>query len=176
MADVLGIDASWSCTGVFKSRDTDFEEHYATVATEKKGFAHQYARLEHIVEQVTGHWGQPDTIVVLEGYSFGSKNNREMMGELGGYLRLRLLKLGVRLYICPPSVLKSIATGKGNSNKQAVTLGVFKKWGFEHTNDNVVDAFVLMKIGEMIRDGKDTAEFKKLVSKMEFIDGRLANS
>jgi len=54
------------------------------------------------------------------------------------------------------TTLKKFATGKGNSPKQAMLLGVYKKWGFETDDDNLADAFALSRLAATLRSGSDT--------------------
>jgi crossover junction endodeoxyribonuclease RuvC len=164
----IGIDASWSSTGVAIER---YPGAICTraVTTKPEDFDNEYHRLLHIVDTIIGDLPSPPNslLVVVEGYSFGNSQRAHKMGELGGHLRIRLLDFGVALFICPPSVLKVFATGKGKATNTEVALGAYKKWGAEFETDDECDAYVLMQLARAIRDGKDTKEFKKLLSNME---------
>ena len=50
-----------------------------------------------------------ETVCAMEGYSFGSTNNREVMGELGGVLKLAAHQAGIAVVIAPPSCVKNFA-------------------------------------------------------------------
>jgi Holliday junction resolvasome RuvABC endonuclease subunit len=84
----------------------------------------------------------------MEGYAFGAKFAREILGELGG-----ILKLAVNDYACAdllvvsPNELKKYATGKGNAKKQDVLLGIYKNWEVSFDDDNQADAFALAVLG-----------------------------
>ncbi len=91
--------------------------------------------------------------VILEGYSFGSKGAGVFQtAELGGVLRVLIHEQGKWLVVVAPTQLKKFATGKGNSKKEEVKLGVFKRWGVEFKTNDETDAFVLAKIGEALFD------------------------
>lgn len=93
-------------------------------------------------------------IIVIEGYSFGSRGAAVFnIGELGGVMRVELYEYKLNnndcvILVVPPTVLKKFVCGKGNVNKNIVLQQVLKKYGREYNNDNSADAFVLVKIGE----------------------------
>ena len=91
-------------------------------------------------------------LVVLEGYSYCSVGLTYQIGELGGIIRVRLKELGIsetrgNLLIVPPTKLKKFVTGKGNSKKDELMMRVLKRWGYESKNNDVADAYSLMRYG-----------------------------
>lgn len=83
---------------------------------------------------------KPD-LIGLEGYSFGSKFNHEIMYSLGTVIRYFLWQSEYDYNVIPPTTLKKFVTGKGNSKKDLMLLGVYKNWGYDTTNDNLSDAY-----------------------------------
>ena len=89
--------------------------------------------------------------VAIEGYAFGSQM-ANMLGELGGVVKLTLYKLkglenGNHPLIVPPTSLKKYVTGKGQgSSKGQILLHVYKKWGVEFSDDNAADSYGLAHI------------------------------
>ena len=82
----------------------------------------------------------------MEGYAFGSQM-ANMLGELGGMVKLTLLEFGIYPLIVPPSNLKRYVAGKGNGvSKSQILLYVFRKWGAEITDDNAADSYALAKL------------------------------
>lgn len=79
-------------------------------------------------------------LVVVEGYSFGSRLNAAgafSTGELGGVVRVLLWEWDIPFVEVAPSVVKKYATGKGNGTKEAVyaaAIRAFPELAFE-TND-----------------------------------------
>lgn len=137
MAGVVGLDLSLTATGictaggagVFKPRSTGME------------------RLHAIASFVAARVSDGD-VVVIEGYSFGSKGNAMFnLGELGGVVRLDLYKSGISFVDVPPSVLKKFATGNGNANKAAMVLAAGKAGYDGPGDDNAVDAWWLRNLG-----------------------------
>jgi crossover junction endodeoxyribonuclease RuvC len=87
-------------------------------------------------------------VVVVEGYGYANPWTLATLVEFGTVLRAAAYKQpGVRLVEVAPAQLKKFVLGKGVGKKDEVRLGVFKKWGFEHVSDNVVDAYALARIG-----------------------------
>ena len=69
------------------------------------------------------------------------------IGGLGWFLRIMISRVPTwHFSVAAPTVLKKVATGKGQASKIAVCMGVMKRWGFETDNDNLADAFTLAKI------------------------------
>lgn len=82
--------------------------------------------------------------VVIEGYSLGSVNGAEPLITVGTILRYFLRQSGYEWAIAAPTQLKKFAVA---ATKQDIKLAVYKRWGFEHRSDDVVDAYVLAHIG-----------------------------
>jgi crossover junction endodeoxyribonuclease RuvC len=86
-------------------------------------------------------------LVLIEGYSFGSKGGQSFdRAELGGILRDRLCDLAPVIEV-PPSSLKKWATGKGNAQKAEVVSAVSRRFDRSFTNDDEADAFALAMLG-----------------------------
>ena len=98
-----------------------------------------------------------NSIIFIEGYSFGSKGRAIFqIAENGGILKYRLT--GQEYHIIPPANVKKFATGKGNSNKEKMynqllqDEGVdLKKMLGQETLDSpvsdIVDAYYIAKCG-----------------------------
>jgi Holliday junction resolvasome RuvABC endonuclease subunit len=104
--------------------------------------------------------------VAIEGYAPSAKFNRELLGELGGIIRLAVHE--ALHEVCPPplivspSSLKKFATGKGNVPKDNVMLAVYKKWDAEFTSNDLADAYTLARIAYAVDNGADL-EYEKAV-------------
>lgn len=99
-------------------------------------------RIDHIMRQVQRLAHDVD-LVVIEGYSFASQYKAAPMGELGGCVRFLLYRLGIPFVDVPPSTLKKYATGKGNSNKDAMIAAAIRRFGFKGCDNNEADAYLL---------------------------------
>ena len=84
-------------------------------------------------------------LVVIEGYSFSSRQGGERLGELGGVVRVALFEAGVPFVEVPPAVVKKLATGAGNAKKLAVALAASRRLQFAADDDNEADARWLLE-------------------------------
>jgi crossover junction endodeoxyribonuclease RuvC len=87
--------------------------------------------------------------VVMEDFAYAQANQMAALGGLGWFLRIMFARAGWHFSTCPTSVLKQVATGKGNSEKEVVMMCVYKRWTFESSDNNVADAYVLGKLAWM---------------------------
>lgn len=138
----LGIDQSYSG---FATTAVQGDAFYTEVyKSEKRGID----RLKDIQSHVYNWLYKFDHVddVAMEGYAFGSQM-ANMLGELGGMVKLSLLDFGIYPLIVPPTNLKKYVTGKGNGvPKSQMLLQVYKVWGIEFTDDNAADSFALAKL------------------------------
>jgi crossover junction endodeoxyribonuclease RuvC len=95
----------------------------------------------------------PDDVICIEGFSYGSKGKGvSTQYGIGWLIRAELIRNGYTYIDVPPTSVKKFATGKGNAKKDAMVLPIFKHWGFEHTSDNVRDAYVLAQMAKSMYD------------------------
>jgi Holliday junction resolvasome RuvABC endonuclease subunit len=73
--------------------------------------------------------GADISLVAIEGYSFGSKNNQFQLGEVGGVVRLLLTQREISYLVVPPNVLKKWTTGSGTADKIAMAVSTFDQVG-----------------------------------------------
>jgi crossover junction endodeoxyribonuclease RuvC len=90
-------------------------------------------------------------LILVEGYSFGSRNSQaHAAGELGGIVRMMLWENQYAYVDVPPTCLKKFATGKGNAAKGDVMSSISARTGIVWSgkgSDDICDAFVLEQIG-----------------------------
>jgi crossover junction endodeoxyribonuclease RuvC len=106
-------------------------------------------RLKQFHQKVAGLLLQyQPQVVVVEGYGYANPYTLATLVEFGTVLRAAVYKQpGITMVEVAPAQLKKFVLGKGVGKKDQVRLGVYKKWGFEHKSDNVVDAYALARIG-----------------------------
>ncbi len=119
-----------------------------------------YTLLRPVVDEVD-RW--KPALIAIEGYAMHARNSRSVtpLVELGAIVRWELQAVADLVEVAP-TTLKKFATGKGNADKIAVALAVWKRWEFSGTTD-AVDAFVLAKIAVAIdnpRRRKDLTSFQ----------------
>lgn len=147
MKQILGIDQSYSGFGYARILEGDVVAEKMAFPLAKFDSEHQ--RLLHIHDWLAQvlYMLYPD-LVVMEGYSFASKFNREQMGELGGAVKLAIAYRGPSLIVVQPTTLKKFVTGTGNAKKNVMLQQVYKRWGMEFSDDNQADAYSLVKFGQ----------------------------
>lgn len=144
MTAVIGLDLSLRMSGI---AEADGAVH--TVRTGNSRGVERLIMVEkrvllavHRAEQI-----DPAVLAVVEGYSYESSNRAHEIGELGGVVRVALLRVGVRVLVVAPGTVKKYATGKGNSGKYEVMLSANKRLGYDGVDDNEADALWLRAIG-----------------------------
>lgn len=150
MTTVIGLDLSLTATGVAVVAHTGM---FRTTTIPSKGsrddrLVDRAARIEQIVNAIADYgenWAP--ALVVLEGPSVMSKGGSNWdRAWLWGAVVDMLLPVPVA--VCPPTVLKKWAAGKGNADKAAVAVGVARLWDqFECESDNEADALGLASMG-----------------------------
>jgi Holliday junction resolvasome RuvABC endonuclease subunit len=137
----LGIDQSY--TG-FAIAAINEEGYFITVfKPESSGIDRLKDLQSHLIDALVKY----EIIdVAMEGYAFGSQM-ANMLGELGGMVKLTLRDFGIYPLIVPPTNLKKYVCGKGTGvPKSHILLYVYKKWGVEIPDDNAADAYSLARL------------------------------
>lgn len=87
-------------------------------------------------------------LVLLEGYSFGSRQSHaHALGELGGVVRLALWEARYTVVDVPPACLKKYATGRGNAKKAEVLAAAIRRLNYQGADDNEADALWMVQMG-----------------------------
>src|SRR5690242_3994760 len=134
---ILACDMSLTSTGLCLLW-SDGTHKQCAIKTEAKDWQPgigRFDRYSHVVQGVIEF--VPANIaefkaVFIEGYSGGVKGAAQIqLPELGGLLRHRLRSVfNVPIYEVPPMTLKKATTGKGNADKTAMAMAVYKRWAF----------------------------------------------
>ena len=135
----VGIDQSYSGFAITLLNDTG----YRTTVFKSSMFGIKRLRdiQAHVMDTLVTAGEIKD--VAMEGYAFGSQM-ANMLGELGGMVKLTLLDFNIYPLIVPPTNLKKYATGKGAGiSKGQIMLYVYKKWGVDLPDDNAADSYIL---------------------------------
>ena len=154
--DVIGLDLSLTETGISTAEETC---HSKTPATRIKGMKRIQSILDFVEDTMEEY--QENPLIVIEGYSYGSRTGQaHSLGELGGVVRFALWESNHQYIDVPPSTLKIFATGKGNVGKTEVVVAVRERLGLETTNDNEADARWLREMGLHLT-GQPTVDLPK---------------
>jgi Holliday junction resolvasome RuvABC endonuclease subunit len=168
---ILGLDLSLVSTGYCKLNDANKLLEKGTLKFPKlKGMPRLDAITSAITSAITELTDSP-SLIVIEGYSMGSKGSRVFsIGELGGIIKYMLWKKNYKIVIVPPKTLKKFITNNGNAGKELMLLKTYKKYGVEFSDNNECDAFGLAKIGQAILFGSDIEYEKECLKKIEILN------
>jgi len=122
---VIGVDQSYRSSGIV-ILDDDKIIHCERYVTDPLLDIYDRAAIlaDHLTSLTLEY--KPEKIA-LEGLSFGSKGN--VTRDLGGLLFtliLTLRSIGYAPVVLPPTTVKKVATGKGNSKKDAMITSLPK--------------------------------------------------
>ena len=148
MMIVCGIDPSLTGTAVVWGESiTEFNHERLSSKPCGDGVVARMRRLESLVGKIDKliRMIGPD-LILIEGYSFGSKCNREFLGEFGGVCRWHLIDHTPNVLEVSPSHLKQFVTGKGNAKKDVVAAHCANRWGVMFDDSDTYDAFGLYAI------------------------------
>lgn len=153
----LGIDQSYSGFAMTLLSATGYKT--TVYKSEYRGVRRLDDIRQHMVDLLSSGIKIED--VAMEGYAFGSQM-ANMLGELGGLVKLTLLDFLMFPAIIPPTVLKKYACGVGKGiSKSQILLHVYKNFGAEFTDDNAADSYVLAHIVS----GMGTRKYEKDIYK-----------
>ncbi|MEK6459557.1 hypothetical protein AABM27_03535 [Heyndrickxia faecalis] len=118
-------------------------------------------RMATMIDNIMAHVHSGDSIVI-EGFGFNSQQAIQL-GGIGWGIRMALLRRGIDYTEVAPNAVKKFVnvTGwygdpgkkrrlKGKEKKQVVMEAVKLRFGFTHSSDNVIDAFVMAQIARHI--------------------------
>lgn len=150
---ILGLDLSLTETGWCEETNSSITKVGIVDTNKMRGLD----RMDYILNDMWEHITDPklesndQTLVILEGFSFGSKGSAlfEIAG-LGYLVRHQLWQEDIEFILVPPTALKKYCTGKGNTEKSMIIKEVYKKWKYDSNSDNEADAYVLARIGRAL--------------------------
>lgn len=133
---VAGLDLSLTSTG--------WASHHGhgTIKSRQTGPARLVEIRTEVLEATRGAH-----LAVIEGYSFGAKTNREVLGELGGVIRVALYGNRIPFVVAAPLQLKKFATGNARAGKGDVLAAAVRVLGYDGGSDDVADALWLQQLG-----------------------------
>ncbi|WP_428909434.1 hypothetical protein [Niallia sp. Krafla_26] len=113
------------------------------------------------IDEIMDHI-QKDDLIVIEGFGFNSQQAIQL-GGIGWGVRMALHRRGFTYYEVAPNAVKKFVgvtgwTGEtgnkkrltGPQKKKAVMAAVKEMYGFTHSSDNIVDAYIMAQIAQEI--------------------------
>lgn len=128
-------------------------------------------RMITMIDDIMAHI-QKEDFIVIEGFGFASQQAIQL-GGIGWGIRMALARRGYPYIDASPSQLKKFASGKGNTPKDQLAVHIYKNFGFEHSSDNVRDAYVLAQIAANLFFVQETESFSGFNYQSEVIDAIL---
>lgn len=117
---------------------------------------------EYVMDEVRINGSKHKVRVTIEGFGFNSRQ-ATLLGGIGWGIRTALYRVGIKYTEVPPAQVKRFACGRGNASKEYVAIGVYKRWGFESTSNNITDAYVLAQIARAQTGKLPLTKFQKEV-------------
>lgn len=181
MSKVAGIDYSMTCPAITVmdlTKSKKFDDCVVHYLNESKRFAGvrnnihgtQYSKPTNNIqrfEQIS-EWAYSVVFdckyVMLEGYSMGSRGHVFDIAENTALLKYKLYRNSIPIHICPPTVLKKFATGKGNADKNRMYTSFVERTGINLKKlfnskgekigsplSDIVDSYYLALYGSEVR-------------------------
>ena len=118
---------------------------------------------------------KPD-VAIIEDYGYANAFTLVPLVEIGTAVRLACRDRGIPMVFIPPTSLKG-TLGSGKLTKDMVMLEVYKKWNFSAATNNIADAYVLAKVGQMMhRLEKTTKEVSTKLQKITSVADYMARA
>lgn len=166
---IVGIDPSLTNTAVCSGSS---EDDQAMKCFRSKNLGDHVAGR---MKRIEGAMGQIDqyvrslspSLILIEGYAFGAKNNREYLGEYCGVLKWHLVDVAPVIEVAP-TTLKKFVTGKGVGKKDLMLQMVTYKWGKVFDTNDETDAFALWQLGLVVSGNQDASnnDHRQIVKKL----------
>ena len=118
---------------------------------------------------------KPNDFIAIEGFGYASQQAVQN-GGIGWGIRMPLYAKGFKYYEVAPNAVKkfvNVSGWKGEDGKKlrlkdkekklAVKKAVYEHYGFQHSSDNVVDAFIIAQIAKAIKDPSNLTTYQQEV-------------
>lgn len=172
----VGIDPSYTNLALMafegESTESSYTTHRLSLSTRKSCEPERLVYLREGVLRFVKEWSPQ--LVCIEGYSYNSKQNREMAGELVGQLKTALWENGFAYAVVGTTTHKKFCAGAGNAPKSLLMLKVYQRWGYEPVDDDDADAYIEARIARELCRPKElqTKAFRALVKNVEIVPCR----
>jgi len=179
--NVIGIDASYTCTGVAVFVDGKYRPELSKTISTKPTDGDHVRRASTIADSILVTVNKmaelSDVSVFIEDYAYARMTNREVMGELGGIIKYVLRQAHHGFETLPISTIRKLVTGKGNAKKEEVMLALYKRHGIDIPQHDLADAAAVGITGDFIERAraKDAEKAEWLVDVRAAVDSYLKN-
>jgi crossover junction endodeoxyribonuclease RuvC len=86
--------------------------------------------------------------VAIEHFAYSARGDQVSFQYAVGYaIRFAMIDANIKYVEASPTMIKKFVcgVGKGNAKKENVIKDVYKRWGYEHKSNNVVDAYAIAR-------------------------------
>ena len=147
---VVGLDLSLTGTGFVRLAQSE-KTIRDTIKSAVKDGTHlaRYRKTTKVIAAAT----EPDDVFFIEEYAYGvpgGKSSLPVLGELNGVIKMALwarTKFTREPFLITIGQWKKFLCGKGNLNKDAFKLEVFKKFNIECDTNDEAAAYAIADLG-----------------------------
>lgn len=100
-------------------------------------------------------------IICIEDFAYAQGNRMALIGGIGWGVRNAIYRQGNKYTEVSTGQLKNFVGAKGNCSKEDLILPLFRLYGFEHSSDNVRDAYILAQIARALHEDVLLYEYQK---------------
>lgn len=149
--NILSIDQSLNKSGVVLNIDGDIST--TLIQPPAKYRKVDYIRLDYNRQKLlTLMLDYKIDVLLMEDYAYAAQGHAFSLGEWGGTIKMCAYDTGVLLVVIPIGVHKKYTTHNGGAKKDLMMKAVLKRWGFDTDDDNIADAFSILKTFEAYMD------------------------
>jgi len=169
MKTILGIDPSLTSTGIVTLQGGVVDLTQTTKDMPKLETIERVRLIREQVNKVIQHPSIALDLIVIEGFSFGSKGRSLFeIAYLGYRIREDLEHFknneGIPWIEVSPDSVKKFTSNMGTSTKSVMIKEVYKRWGFDTNSDDLADAYALAQIGRAyLGENNDLTAFQREV-------------
>lgn len=147
---VAGIDLSFTDTGVviFDPEGVSLAAKSIKSSKAERGILRIRNIMFRVREILAEHLDDSRTLIVEEEY--GRSGNMQLeFGMLHGVMDSEWFDMGHPVIKVNPTTFKCFVCGS-SAEKDMIRLDIHKRWGYEHPNNNVLDAYGMAQLGRVL--------------------------
>lgn len=171
MKHFVGLDLSYSATGLFIIDDCGKKVLEMEICSEPSQFVNDIQRCDWIAKKILEHIKQYKIGgIVVEDY-FSGRNNGQVglrLAVLGSIVRLRLLESGYSFLTVTNAQNKKFVSGNGHANKDQMQMFILKKYNIMSFSNNTADACGMAHVAKAFHDFSVLNAGKESFNKTEF--------
>ena len=165
---VLGLDLSYTSTGVVVLEDEKILLAYAVPAGTPKATFH--TRMNSLWSGLQPALELNPDIAVIEGAAYDKVFKVFDLGQLNGVVKYKLAEAGFPYTEIPPTSARKIVVDNGAAKKEEVAAIIEAKFGYKNNVLDIIDAFVIAK-AYILGYTPKIKSVKKVSKRVKYIKG-----